>query len=155
MLNQMLVKAVVTGGILAGLFQTPWAPPMRSGLWEVATSTAIQVPGKQSPQPRSVTIRSCATASSWAKSFGQTRQNNQCKLTNESRTATHYSFDLTCPNAKGHSEMNFADATSGHGTTHMVVTEGGQTMTIDTRWDGKYVGASCGSVKPESPQIVH
>jgi Protein of unknown function (DUF3617) len=150
----MMVKAVVTGGLLAGLFQTPWAPPMKSGLWEVTTSTAIQMPGKQAPPPRSMKIRSCATANSWSKSFGQTRQNNECKLTNENRTATHYSFDLSCPNAKGHSEMNFADGSTGHGTTHMEVNAGGSTMTIDTRWDGKYLGADCGSVKPESPQII-
>jgi hypothetical protein len=156
-LNKMMVKALTTGGLLAGLFQTGSAPPMKLGLWEVTTSSAMQMQGTQTMPPRVMKVRSCATADSWKKAFGgqaRMRQNSDCTLTNENRTATHYSFDLSCENAKGHSEMDFGDGMTGHGTMHMVVNAGGKEMTVDTTWDSKYLGADCGSVTPTSPQII-
>ena len=47
MINKMLVKAVVTGGLLAGFFQMPTAPPMKLGLWETTSSTTMQMPGME------------------------------------------------------------------------------------------------------------
>ncbi len=105
---------------------------------------------------RTTKVRSCATAESWNKSFGQTRQDRDCKPTNEKRTATSYSFDVSCSsnNATGHAEMDFGDGTKGHGTMHMVMNAGGKAMTMDTTWKSTYVGADCGSVKPGSPEIM-
>jgi hypothetical protein len=154
-INKMLVKAVVTGGLLAGWLQEPMAPPMKLGLWETTASTTMQMPGMQMA-PRTMKVRSCATAESWNKAFGQARQNKDCKPMNEKRTATSYSFDLSCSSGKasGHGEMQFGNGTTGHGTMHMVVNTGDKTMTMDTSWESTYVGADCGSVTPESPQII-
>jgi hypothetical protein len=150
----MMVKVLTTGGLMAGFFQTPMGPPMKLGLWETTASTTMQMPGMQMA-PRTTKVRSCATAESWNRAFGQSRQSSDCKLTNENRTATHYSFDLSCPssNATGHGEMDFGEGTTGHGTMHMVVNAGGKAMTMDTSWESKYVGADCGSVTPGLPQI--
>jgi len=154
-LNNMIVKAVTAGGLLAGLLQMGSAPPMKTGLWEVTTSTTMQMPGNQMPPARTMKIRSCATADSWTKAFGgQGRQNSDCKPINQNRTATHYSFDLSCDNAKGHGEMDFGDGTTGHGTMHLEVNAGGRPMTIDTTWDSRYLGPDCGSVTPTTPQII-
>ena len=155
MVNKVMVKALATGGLLAGFFQTPMAPPMKLGLWETTASTTMQMPGMQMP-PRMTKVRSCATAESWNKAFGQSRQASDCKLMNENRTATHYSFDLSCSssNATGHGEMDFGEGTTGHGSMHMVVNTGGKAMTMETSWDSKYLGADCGSVTPGSPQII-
>jgi hypothetical protein len=154
-LNKMMVKALTTGGLLAGLFQAPLAPPMKLGLWETTATTTMQMPGMQMPA-RATKVRSCATAESWNRAFGQARQSKDCKPINENRTATHYSFDLSCStsNATGHGEMDFGDGTTGHGTMHMVMNAGGKAMTVDTSWDSKYLGADCGSVTPGSPQII-
>jgi hypothetical protein len=88
-INKMLAKAVVTGGLLGGFLQTPLAPPMKTGLWEVTTSTAMQMPGGQGPPARTMKIRSCATGDSWTKAFGGQGRQSDCKLTNQNRTATH------------------------------------------------------------------
>ena len=155
MVNKMLVKVVATSGLLAGFFQTPMAPPMKLGLWETTASTQMQMPGMQM-RARTTKVRSCATAESWNRAFGQSRQNKDCTLVNENRTATHYSFDLSCSssNATGHGEMDFGDGTTGHGTMHMVVNTGGKVLTMDTSWESKYMGADCGSVAPGSPEII-
>jgi Protein of unknown function (DUF3617) len=153
--NKMLVKIVATSGLLAGFFQTPMAPPMKLGLWETTASTQMQMPGMQMAA-RSTKVRSCATAESWNKAFGQARQNKDCTPVNEKRTATSYSFDLSCSSSKatGHAEMDFGNGTTGHGTMHMVVDADGKTMTMDTSWESKYLGADCGSVAPGSPEII-
>jgi hypothetical protein len=151
----MLVKAVVTGGLLAGGLQTAMAPPMKMGLWETTSSMKMAMPGMDMPA-RTTKVRSCATLDSWNKAFGQSRQNKDCRPVNEKQTATTYSFDLACTSSKatGHVEMNFGDGTKGHGSMHMVVDAGGKSMVMDTSWESTYVGADCGSVKPGSPDIL-
>ena len=153
--NKMLVKVVAASGLLAGFFQAPMAPPMKLGLWETTSSTTMQMPGMDMP-PRSMKIRSCATAESWSKAFGQSRQNKDCTPVNEKRTATSYSFDLSCSSSKatGHVEMDFGNGSTGHGSMHMVMNAGGKEMTMDTKWESKYVGADCGSVAPGTPEIL-
>jgi Protein of unknown function (DUF3617) len=153
--NKFIVKAIVTGGLLAGFLQAPMAPPMKMGLWETTSSTKMDMPGMQMAA-RTMKVRSCATEESWNKSFGQSRQNKDCKPVNEKRTATTYSFDLSCTSNKvtGHAEMDFGNGTTGHGTMHMVVDTNGKTMTMDTSWDSTYVGADCGSVTPGNPEII-
>ena len=151
----MLVKVLVAGGLLAGGWQAPMAPPMKLGLWETTSSTKMAMPGMDMPA-RTMKVRSCATAESWNKAFGSARQNKDCRPANENQTATSYSFDLVCTSSKasGHGEMNFGDGSKGHGSMHMVVDAGGKTMTMDTSWESTYVGADCGSVAPGSPQIL-
>lgn len=155
MIHSFAVKAVVAAGLLAGGFQTPMAPPMKLGLWETTSTTKMQMPGMDMGA-RSTKARSCATAESWSRAFGQAKQNRECAPVNEKRTATSFSFDLSCSsnNATGHVEMEFVDGTTGHGSMHMVVNTGGKALTMDTSWETKYLGPDCGSVKPESPEIV-
>ena len=155
MINKMLVKAVVTGGLLAGFFQMPTEPPMKLGLWETTSSTKMQMPGMDMAA-RTMKVRSCATAESWRKAFGSARQSKDCTPVNEKHTATTYSFDLSCSSSKatGHVEMDFGDGTTGHGSMHMVMDAGGKTMTMETTWESKYVGADCGSVAPGTPEII-
>lgn len=157
MIHRLMVRAVVTGGLLAAWLQPTMAPPMRLGLWEVTTTTAMKMPGQQASAPaRTMKIRSCATADSWSKAFGGTRTDHGCKVVNEQRTPTHYSFDLSCAGngMKGHGEMDFGAGTQGHGMMHMDIMAGGNAMVVDTTWTSKYLGADCGSITPGAPQIV-
>lgn len=155
MINRMLVRVLVTGGLLGAGMQTATAPPMKLGLWETTATTTMQMPGMAMPS-RTMKVRSCATAESWNKAFGQARQDKDCKPVNEKLTATSYSFDLACTSSKatGHGEMDFGEGTTGHGTMHMVVAAGDKPMIMDTSWKSRYVGADCGSVTPGSPQIL-
>jgi hypothetical protein len=150
------VKAVVTGGLLAGFAQTSMAPPMKLGLWETTSSTAIQMPGMKMPPAEPEKVRTCATAESWSEAFGAGRQHKDCKPVNEKRTATTYSFDMSCSSSKatGHVEMDFGDGTTGHGTIHLVVNPGAKALTMDASWKSKYLGANCGSVAPGTPKVL-
>jgi len=150
----MMVKAGVAAAVVVGGLQTLLAPPMKTGLWETTTSTRMQMPGGQMPPARAMKIRSCVTADSWSRAFGQMRQASRCSRVNENRTATRYSFDLSCPNLKGHGDMDFGGGNSGHGTMHVEADAGGKSMVVDTTWDSKYLGADCGAVTPMSPQII-
>ena len=128
---------------------------MKLGLWETTSSTKMQMPGMDMAA-RTMKVRSCATAESWRKAFGSARQSKDCTPVNEKRTATSYSFDLSCSSSKatGHVEMDFGNGSTGHGSMHMVMNAGGKEMTMDTKWESKYVGADCGSVAPGTPDVL-
>ncbi len=156
-LNLLIMKSGVSvGALLAGLFQAPSTPPMKLGLWEITTTVTMEMPGMPAQPPRSMKVRSCVTAESWTKSFGKMQQTGDCTLSHQNMTAGHYSFDVSCPsmNATGHSEMNFSDETTGHGTMRMEMNAGGQQMVTSSVWDSHYLGADCGAVTPDKPQII-
>lgn len=157
MFNLLIVKSGVTLGVLlASFFQLPSTPPMKLGLWEITTTMTMEMPGMPAQPPHSVKVRSCVTAASWTKSFGKMQQAGDCTLSHQSMTAGHYSFDVSCPsmNATGHSEMDFSGGTTGHGTMHMEMNASGRQMVTHAVWDSRYLGADCGAVTPDKPQMI-
>ena len=98
----------------------------------------------------------------WNDSLHESKdKDEQCVHSNETKTATERSFDLSCtsPTAKstGHVEMFIDSDEKGHGSVHMVRTalQGPQAMqpiTIDVKFDTHYVGSDCGDIKPGQGQ---
>ena len=157
MFNLLIAKSGVTMGVLlAGFFQTPSTPPMKLGLWEITTTVTMEMPGMPTQPPRTVKVRSCVTADSWTKSFGKMQQVGDCAVSHQSMTTSHYSFDMSCPsvNATGHGEMDFSTGTTGHGTMRMEMNAGGRQMVTSSVWDSRYLGADCGAVTPDKPQVI-
>jgi uncharacterized protein DUF3617 len=165
--------------------QSAASAPVKPGLWEttITSNMQMQLPPEiqariaaMTPQqqammkanmpggmgggtPMNSKTRSCSTGQSVQDLLNQAQQKgSQCKLTNQTQSATGMSFDISCTmqegTASGHSSFTMADKDHVNGTTHMTanMNESGRpvSMTIDSTLSSKYLGADCGDVKPNS-----
>ena len=158
-MKMMIASGVLAAGVFAGHFQMPSTPPMKLGLWETTSTLNLQmpdVPQMQGRPPQVVKVRSCLTAESWAKAFGNSGRRSECSLSNQTVTASHYSFDISCPSmsGKGHADLDFSNEGSGHGKLHMEASPSGHAVVMDTVYDSHFVSADCGTVAPDKPQIL-
>ena len=163
--------------------------PIRPGLWEttITSNMQMQLPPEiqarlnaMTPQqqammkanmpagmgggaPMTNKTRSCSTGQSVNDLVNQAQEKgSQCKLTNQTQTASGMSFDISCTmqegTATGHSSFTMADKDHVNGTTHMTanLNENGRpmSMTIDSTLSSHYLGADCGDVKPNSAVSV-
>ncbi len=114
--------------------------------------------------PSSTTTHSCAASQmSMTDLLNQAQQKDtKCTFSNQAQTPTGYSFDIACTmpqgSASGHSQFQMPDSSHVTGTTHMTMqatTRGGaMSMTLDSTLTSKYLGADCGSVKPNTSVAV-
>ena len=106
-------------------------------------STAI------APQTR-VTKR-CFTKEDLANSFGANEDNKTCKRTILSSSPSGQEFKIECTNGQmtstGAGHVEVVDSEHIGGKTKIGMTRGGQTMTIETTFSSKWLGADC----PVSP----
>ena len=144
--------------VYAAMFQMPATPPIKMGLWESEVHLHMNMPNMpammQSMMNKTHHARTCMTPESYAKSIAaQQQQRKDCQFTNQVWAEKKYSFDMTCSNGKmlGHSEIMFDSDTAAHGTMHLDLGNGG---TGDSTTDLKWVGADCGSVTPDKPEII-
>ena len=168
--------------------------PIKAGLWEttITTNMQMQLPpevqaridamtpqqqammkanmpagmgGMGSGAPVTTTTHSCSTGQSVQDLMNQAQQKgNQCKLTNQTQTATGMSFDIVCTmqqgTAKGHSSFTMVDSDHVNGTTHLTANmsggrSGGTTsMNMDSTVAAHYLGSDCGSVAPNSAVVI-
>lgn len=157
----MKILFVVGASMLAAMFQMPATPPVKMGLWE--TSVAVKMSGADLPPQmagmaaRTTTLRSCFTPESYAKAMANNPQDRDCTRTNEVWGAKSWSFDMSCRSgqASGHFEVTFDSPESAHGSMHMSMNAGGHAMQTDSTMTMHYLGADCGKVSPDRPEIVH
>jgi hypothetical protein len=146
--------------MLAAMFQMPAAPPVKMGLWE--SSVAMKMSGADMPPGmaglgnRTTKVRSCYTPESWAKAMAQSQQQKDCVRSNEVWGAKSWSFDMSCRSGQttGHFEMTFDDSENAHGVMHMNMNTGGRAMQMESTMNLHYLGADCGKVSPDKPEIV-
>ncbi len=154
-LRGMVICSTVV--LLAGFFQVPSAPPMKTGLWESTTSLTITLPGAKTPAraPIVETTRSCVKAGSWTKAFGNSGRAAACTRLDEKFADGRLSFDLNCPNVggTGRGEMTF-HGTTGRGRVHLDMKPAGQPVSSDTVIQSRYVGAACGMVAPGKTVVM-
>jgi Protein of unknown function (DUF3617) len=157
----MKILFVVGASMLAAMFQMPATPPVKMGLWE--GSVAMKMSGADLPAGmagignRTTVVRSCYTPESYAKAMANSQQQKDCVRSNEVWGAKSWSFDMSCRSGqtKGHFEMNFDSTEAAHGSMHMTMNPGsGHPMEMDTTMTMHYLGADCGNVSPDKPQIV-
>lgn len=143
----------------AAMFQMPATPPMKMGLWESTSQIHMEMGSMPSfmakMMNRTYHVKSCVTPESyqkWMVSFNQ--QQKACVRSNEVYADHKYTADTTCNDGRmtSHTEMFIDSDTSIHGTTHINMTDHGATgdSTTTTTW----LGADCGSISPEKPQII-
>ncbi len=97
------------------------------------------------------TSKSCLTKEKLAKGFDPANQEEtRCKRTIVTNSAKVIDMKENCSTENGtmsgtfHIEANGTEATTG--SMHMVITQGGKTMTTDGTFQGKWLSADCGGV---------
>jgi hypothetical protein len=116
-------------------------------------------------KPMSSTVKSCvakATTPSELLSQAQQKGGAKCAFTNQQVTASGMSFDINCTTtqgtASGHAQFTMVDSEHGTGTTHMTVAASSNGHAMNATMDGTstytYLGADCGSVKPDAPVVA-
>jgi hypothetical protein len=170
--------------------QTMTSTPVKAGLWETTITTTMQMqlppevqaqldampaqqqammkarmPGGMGGAPAVTTTHSCSTGQSVQDLMNQAQQKgSQCKLTNQTQTASGMSFDISCTMpqgaANGHSSFTMADSNHVSGTTHLTMqmsggrSSGPTSMTMDSAVSAHYLSSDCGAVKPNSAVVV-
>ena len=149
-------------------------PNIKAGLWEVSVtpkmSGEMPIPAEQlakmTPQQRAAleaavkgaggkthTYKECMTPEKIAKGFEMDRgaDEKSCKRNIISSTASELTLHDECDDAKRKSSTDvhfeIKSGTQMNGKVHVVVTESGKSMTVDSTLQGKWLGASCGAIK--------
>jgi hypothetical protein len=143
---------------------------VKLGLWEVTThgKAGGQIPDEMlqrlPPERREAMIaqmraaaekpethRQCLTAAKLEKGFDFGHERASCHRTVDSNTSSAMAITETCNEDQGTQvvKARFEAVSKEHvsGTINMVMTRGGQTMTMDRDFQAKWLGADCGTVK--------
>jgi Protein of unknown function (DUF3617) len=143
---------------------------VKLGLWEVTThgKAGGQVPDEmlqrvpperreqmiaamRAAAERPMTRRECLTAAKLAKGFGLEGERASCHRMVDSNTSSSMSITETCNDGEGSRVMKMhfeaVNKETVTGTINMVMSRGGQSMTMDRDFQAKWLGADCGSVK--------
>lgn len=183
------VVAIALATCAAGVrAQSTTSAAIKQGLWEttITTTMQMQLPPELEARmaqlttqqqtmmrarlaaggapPATTVTHSCSDSSTSLKQLLSEAQQEgtKCTFSNQTQTATGYSFDTSCTSeegtAKGHSDFSMPDSDHVNGTTHMTAQanrkDGPASMTVDSKVSSKYLGASCGDVKPNRSVVV-
>lgn len=146
---------------------------VKPGLWESSTTTTTtgQMPipsemlsklspdqrarmearmnANSAPRTRTFTNKQCETKEKLAEQpFSDQKE---CKSTVISSTATKAEIKMSCEyndvKATGTMNIEVLGPENVKGSGHMTSSGGGHSMTVNTTFSGKWLGASCGSTK--------
>jgi hypothetical protein len=150
---------------------------VKPGLWETTTSTEIggmampaippEALANMPPEQRArmqammngqgsgntMTSQSCVTEKDLERGFRpETTKEQSCKVDSVAVNGKTQEAHVTCTNSHGNStgvfRMTATSRESYEGTMDMNTTVNGRAMTMKMRMKGKWLGASCGNVKP-------
>ena len=96
-------------------------------------------------------FKECITPEKVAQGFDvQESKDSTCQRSVVSSTSSEFAIHAVCTRTEGsttidsHYQLNGSDQVAG--TVHVVTSREGKTMTIDSSVNGKWLGASCGSI---------
>jgi hypothetical protein len=154
-------------------------PNIKPGLWEVSVSPKMSgempIPedqlAKMTPEQRARieaamknaaakprVYKECMTPEKIAKGFEMDRGADaaSCKRNVISSTPSELTLHDECNDTKRKSSTDvhfeIKGGTQMNGKVHIVVTQSGKSMTVDSTLTGKWLSASCGSIKDAEPQ---
>ena len=106
---------------------------MKEGEWEISTETTME----GMPMPPSASKSTyCLTREDLVP---KSEKDKDCKIVNRKVTGNKVSWRMECKKAEGEGEITYRGATY-KGTFRMKMVEDGQTMTMNTKLAGKYLG---------------
>jgi hypothetical protein len=149
-MRSIVITAVLAAGSASLLAQSA---PVKMGLWE---KTIVTSNGEGSPT--TIKAQSCITPEAWQQMVTAIQKpHDGCKM-NTVKTANGYTFNGTCnlpqssPLVINGSET-IQDSEHIVAESHSTTTMNGKTRKLETRSTSKFLSSSCGSVKPDDPEI--
>lgn len=149
-----------------GLWETTTVSE-RSGMPSLPADALAKMPPEQRARieaqlksmsaPQTTTKQSCVTQDDVNKMFDLNNDGNKsCQRTIVSSTSTKQELKLSCdtPGNKGTGtvKIEVTDSTHVNGLVHMNVGNNGRTMDMKVTITGKWLGSSCGDVKPNGKE---
>ena len=128
------------------------APPVKMGLWEKTVTMTGGPSGSTTMK-----AKSCVTAETWKEMMGNASKQRQGCTTNLSKTSNGYSYVANCtlPHGSMASKGSATIQDPEHilGESHTTSTINGKAREMEMHSTSHFVSASCGNVKPDSPEI--
>jgi hypothetical protein len=131
------------------------AAPIKMGLWEKKMTMNMGT-----GTPTTIASRSCVTPETWRELVANmSKQPEGCTVDNV-KNARGYTFTATCKTPNGGTMVISGGATIPDpehilGQSHTVMTTGAQKRVMETKSTSTFLGADCGKVKPDAPEIEH
>jgi len=163
----LLLSLAVFATVSTVSAQSVEAPPIKMGLWQTETSTAMagmeNMPAGQGGAGRHTSVvQGCLTPETWKNEFQkiQNEQSGNCTASNTHQDSHSLSFDETCKsdayNTTAHFEALFDNSEHMHGTAKVHITGSAfpQGMTMNMTLTSHYLGADCGDVKPGEGKVI-
>lgn len=145
----LTILAIMAAGSAQVFAQTA---PIKMGLWEkkmtMETGTGA---------PTNINSKSCVTPETW-KEMASNMDKKQDGCTIDRQKSDHgYTFTATCKMPTGGTMVTTGSATfkdSEHivEQSHTTITTNGQKRVTEVKSTSTYLGADCGSVKPDEPE---
>jgi hypothetical protein len=124
--------------------------PIKDGLWEIVVYNDDGTPGFRS--------HDCLTQKSFAEIMTKTNSHPGCKLTSQNFSSHGMTVDMSCNvrtvQMTSHGEIEVLDSEHVRGTQTIKMIVRGHSNETNTKSTGHFLSASCGKVKPGSPEIL-
>jgi hypothetical protein len=124
--------------------------PVKDGLWEMLVYNDDGTPGFRT--------HDCLTPKSFADIMTKTNSHPGCKLTSQNFSSHGMTVDMSCTvrtvQMTSHGEIEVLDSEHVRGTQTMKMVVRGHSNETNTKSTGHFLSASCGKVKPGSPEIL-
>ena len=108
---------------------------MKEGEWEVSTETTMKM-GEMSMPSRTNKVTKCLTREDLVP---KTEKDKECKIVKQKVTGNKVSWRMECKKTEGEGEITYS-GTTYNGFFKMKTVEEGQTMTMNMKLAGKYLG---------------
>jgi hypothetical protein len=146
----MVITVVLAAGSASLMAQSA---PIKMGLWEKTMVTS-----NGDGAPATMKAKSCITPEAWQEMVAQIQKpHDGCKM-NTVKTGNGYTFSGTCNIPQGptlvmNGSQTIQDSEHILSDSHSTSTSNGKTRKTDIHSVSRFLSSSCGSVKPDDPQI--
>jgi hypothetical protein len=146
----LVIMAILTAGSTCLFAQNA---PIKMGLWE----KTMESPNGDGA-PATIKSKSCITPEAWQQMIASLQKPHDGCTMNTVKTGNGYSFNGTCTMQGGtlmtisgtetipNSEQIVAES-------HSSITKNGKTRKIDIHSTSRFLSSSCGSIKPDEPEV--
>ena len=108
---------------------------MKEGEWELSSETSMTM-GTMSMPPMASKSKYCITREDLVP---KTQKEKDCKVVNQKVVGNTVSWRIECKKSEGEGEITYRGS-AYKGKFRMKTVEDGQTMTMNTKMEGKYLG---------------
>ena len=149
-MRKLAILAVLAASSVVAFAQ---GAPVKMGLWEKKMTMDMGT-----GTPRNINSKSCITPETWQEMVGNMDKKQEGCTVDKQKNAHGYTFTATCNRSTGGTMVttgsaNIQDSEHIVSQSHTTMTTNGQKREMQSKSTSTYLGASCGKVKPDEPEI--